>query len=400
MKENGTTVTEEHPHSETYNELKKLNPNLPMPRVFHKKDAIEEHFDRLPWYLGALGRSLTVNLGESKSLFAPINIPLDRRLQTFAALFWMSTFLFMGLGAAILLLYLFLYTQFWWFPVCYFTWYLGDRTICDRGGRRFYWFRHWVLWKHFRNYFPIHMIKTAELDPAKNYIVGYHPHGILCAGAFCSFGTEATNFSKVYPGLTPYLMTLEVQFRQPFYREFLMSSGAVSCSRQSIDYIMKKEETGQTLCIVIGGAKESLDCHPGRADLYLKNRKGFCKMALRYGASLVPTFAFGENDIYDQVPNHKGTLIRRLQTAFQSVVGFAPLIFFGRGVFQYGFGIIPFRKPIYVVVGAPVDVPLVKDPTQEDIDRVHESYVKALTELYNKYKGMYSAYPDVELKIQ
>ncbi|XP_068237936.1 2-acylglycerol O-acyltransferase 2-A-like [Palaemon carinicauda] len=197
------------------------------------------------------------------------------------------------------------------------------------------------------------MIKTADLDPSKNYIVGYHPHGILCAGAFSCFGTEGTNFSKVYPGLTPYLMTLEVQFRQPFYREFLMSSGAVSCSKQSIDYIMKKEETGQTLCIVVGGAKESLDCHPKTADLYLKNRKGFCKMALRYGASLVPTYGFGENDIYDQVPNHEGTLIRRLQTAFQKAVGFAPLIFFGRGVFQYGFGIIPFRKPIYVVGHTP-----------------------------------------------
>ena len=53
------------------------------------------------------------------------------------------------------------------------------------------------MWKHYRDFFPIHLIKTAELDPSKNYIMGYHPHGILSAGAFCHFATEGTNFSKV-----------------------------------------------------------------------------------------------------------------------------------------------------------------------------------------------------------
>lgn len=59
------------------------------------------------------------------------------------------------------------------------------------------WVRRLPLWKHYRDFFPIHLIKTCELDPSKNYIMGYHPHGILSAGAFCHFATEGTNFSKV-----------------------------------------------------------------------------------------------------------------------------------------------------------------------------------------------------------
>jgi hypothetical protein len=37
-----------------------------------------------------------------------------------------------------------------------------------------------------------------------------------------------------------------------------------------------------------------------------------------------------------QVRNPEGSLIRRLQDALQHVVGFAPVIFFGRGIFQAG----------------------------------------------------------------
>lgn len=376
----------------------KYNLQIPEARSFSKMDEIE-YFDKLPWIFGALGRSLTLNLKSRPPFFAPINIPLSRRLQTFAVLFWMSSFLILTSGGAALLLYLFFFTQYWWISLCYLTWYLADLSICHRGGRRANWFRELSLWKYFRDFFPIHLIKTAELDPSKNYIMGYHPHGILSAGAIVTFGTEALNFSKMFPGLIPYMSTLEVQFFLPFFREYLLLTGAVCPSRESIDYIMKRKQNGQTVILVIGGAKESLECRPGRADIFLKDRKGFCKIALKYGSSLVPVFSFGENDIYDQLSNPPGSLLRRLQTAFQDIVGFSPLVFFGRGVFQYGFGIVPFRKPINIVVGSAIDVPKVENPTQEEIDSLHESYVKALVELYNKYRGRYSAYPEVDIKI-
>jgi hypothetical protein len=69
----------------------------------------------------------------------------------------------------------------------------------SRGGRKGWlpkFVRHWNLWNHFANFFPIKMVKTAELDRNRNYLVGSHPHGVLSAGAYCSFATEGTNFSK------------------------------------------------------------------------------------------------------------------------------------------------------------------------------------------------------------
>lgn len=58
--------------------------------------------------------------------------------------------------------------------------------------RRFY--------KHMALYFPVKLTRTAKLDPAKQYIFGYHPHGIISIGAFINFATYATGFDVLFPG--------------------------------------------------------------------------------------------------------------------------------------------------------------------------------------------------------
>ena len=57
--------------------------------------------------------------------------------------------------------------------------------------------RNWRLWKHFADFFPVKMVKTADLSRNENYLVGSHPHGVLSAGAFACFATEGKEFSKV-----------------------------------------------------------------------------------------------------------------------------------------------------------------------------------------------------------
>ncbi len=43
---------------------------------------------------------------------------------------------------------------------------------------------------------------------------------------------------------------------------------------------------GNAVVIVIGGATEALDAHPGMFELTLKRRKGFIKMALKHGYAI------------------------------------------------------------------------------------------------------------------
>ena len=44
-----------------------------------------------------------------------------------------------------------------------------------------------------------------------------------------------------------------------------------------------KQSKGQALILVVGGAVEALDAVPNTLNLTLNRRKGFIKMALRYG---------------------------------------------------------------------------------------------------------------------
>ena len=141
------------------------------------------------------------------------------------------------------------------------------------------------LWKDYASFFPVNLIKEKDLDPRRNYIIGSHPHGILCSGAFCNFATEGTDVSNVYPGISFSLTTLPFQFKMPFYREFFMTSGAISASRKSIDYVLNSKPAGNAVVLVVGGAPEALDTHPTSKDitLILKPRKGFIRMALKHG---------------------------------------------------------------------------------------------------------------------
>ena len=140
--------------------------------------------------------------------FAPLRIPLTRRLQTAAVAVYYYSFYFGALfGFSVILLLLL--SSYYPIALLYLGWaYVIDSRTPSQGGRRSDFMRKLKVWKYFADYFPIQLIKTVELDPEKNYIFGYHPHGILCAGAFATFATEANEFSQVFPGITPHLLPL------------------------------------------------------------------------------------------------------------------------------------------------------------------------------------------------
>lgn len=331
--------------------------------------------------------------------FAPLRIPLHRRLETTAVCIYYYSFFFGALLGTSIVIGL-LFTSLYPLALLYLAWaYLFDTSTPNRGGRRFKFMRNLKIWKYFRDYFPIELVKTVDLNPEKNYIFGYHPHGVLCAGAFCNFATEATDFSKVFPGITPHLLPLMALFRPPLFRDYVMSSGMCNVTRDSCEYILTKKGPGNSIVIVVGGAAESLDAHPGTYTITLKPRKGFIKLSLKTGSSLIPVFAFGENDLFHQVKNPRGSMLRSIQDKIQRTVAFAPVMFWGRGIFQYTFGILPHRRPLHVVVGAPIDVEKVEEPSSEQIQELHDKYEEALIKLFEDNKEKYGEDKDTHITI-
>jgi 2-acylglycerol O-acyltransferase 2 len=281
--------------------------------------------------------------------------------------------------------------------VVYVAWYAFlDRNASRNGGRMSTVMRKRRFWKHFANYFPVKFTRTTKLDPAKNYLFGYHPHGIISVGAMVNFGTYATRGDELFEGLDIRLGTLGLNFKIPFYREMLLVMGVQDVSRQSIMHNLTRAP-GSSMAIVIGGAAESIHSKPCESELVLGERKGFVKVALQTGASLVPVFSFGETDIF-QVCELQGRK-KRLQMWAQKKMGFAIPLFFGRALtggllhklFGCNLGIFPFRVPIHSVCGRPIDCPRLDkdDITQDILDEYHKKYMEELKRVFEEWKPVF-----------
>lgn len=99
--------------------------------------------------------------------------------------------------------------------------------------------RRWRMWYHYKNYFPIKLVKTCELDPKRNYLLCSHPHGILSSGAFVSFFTEGNDVSNVFSGLTIHGITLWVNFMIPLFREWCLALGK-TCMHILLQYLSRQ----------------------------------------------------------------------------------------------------------------------------------------------------------------
>ncbi|XP_025066928.1 2-acylglycerol O-acyltransferase 3-like [Alligator sinensis] len=300
-----------------------------------------------------------------------------RQLEVLSALQWMLTFLFLGPVCTALLLWL-LFTRLWLVSVLYFAWWLLDWDPPGRGGRPCDWLRRRRIWTHFCDYFPIKVVRTAPLPPGRSYVLGAHPHGIACAGAFAVLCPEAAGFPRLFPGLRPVLAPLRGLFLLPGYREYLMSAGMCPVSRASLDFLLSRP--GVAVGIVVGGAAEALDSAPGSYRLTLLRRTGFVRVALRHGACLVPLLSLGEPELFAQAQFAPGGLARRLQERFRALVGFAPCVIRGE------WGLLPRPRPLTVVVGSPIPVPRRVKATPEEVLHYHALYVAALRTLFERHK--------------
>ncbi|TFB05843.1 Diacylglycerol O-acyltransferase 2A [Trichoderma ghanense] len=326
--------------------------------------------------------------------FAPLRMPFPRRLQTAAVFFHCMTIVV-------------LISIFWFTCANPLTWpllvpYLVHLSLSNAAtdGKLSYrseYLRSLPLWRFFASYFPMRLHKTHNLPPNRRYIFGYHPHGIISHGAWSAFGTNALGFSEKFPGITNTLLTLESNFRLPFYRDYILAMGMASVSKESIRNILsrggpKNDGRGRAVTIVIGGARESLEAEPGTMRLILKGRKGFVKMAMRTGADLVPVLAFGENDLYDQLSPKTHPMVHKFQMFVLKVFKFTLPALHGRGILNYDVGLMPYRRPVNVVVGKPIriDAEPCEQPLQEDVDRYHDLYMEEIEKIWEAYKDQFA----------
>ncbi|KAI8823206.1 diacylglycerol acyltransferase [Chytriomyces cf. hyalinus JEL632] len=258
------------------------------------------------------------------------------------------------------------------------------------------------IWENYRNYFNATLIKTTDLPSDRNYVFAGHPHGVYCLGLFANILSNQTRFNALFPGIQVTSATLPVNFWLPGWREFMLSLGFVSCERNALKAVidgstnrlvsaasvaaseskgLMKRETGRALFIAVGGAEEFLLMEPGTMDLVILKRKGFVKMAMTTGTSLVPVITFGENDYVNRIDT---PFTRTLAKMTQRVAHFAFPVFEGRWGTAF-----PRRSRLTTVVGEPLHTELIQNPTDEEVDAFHAKYLACLQGLYDQYKDVY-----------
>ncbi|KAK9829420.1 hypothetical protein WJX72_005754 [[Myrmecia] bisecta] len=166
-----------------------------------------------------------------------------------------------------------------------------------------------------------------------------------------------------------------------------------------------RKSGGQAILLSVGGAAESLLDEPCTMDLVLKRRKGFIRIALETGASLVPVIGFGENELYCAGNLDPKSRLGRLQRQALKLLGWSIPYFYGDPLLFGSWGYVPRRVPLNIVTGPPLNVPKLGTAALETpdgraaVEEYHKKYITALTNLYDQYKDSFATERKRELRL-
>jgi len=341
---------------------------------------------------------------------------LQRRLQSLAVVVVIGGFFVFGPACLAITIYL-LTTRFWWFSVGYLLWYTIDQHREVVGGLRHNllgkWIRSLALWEYMRDYFPITLVKSYDLDPGRNYILGYHPHGVMTVGACAAFTTNALDFKAHFPGISSAFLALKCWFFIPFLREVLLILGMRSASSTNFSNILDNpEKRGRCVVLAIGATEEAVHQSPGRHSILLSSRFGFVKKAILHGADLIPAYGFGEGDLFLRPLAAEASFGRWIQDGFRILIASAAAAVAankkmptttttknGRKMFDFALSLMPERKPIRIVVGRPLEVVRNSAPGAEEVLELHRRYCDALKDLFEQHKIAAGLPKDAHLEI-
>lgn len=243
------------------------------------------------------------------------------------------------------------------------------------------------FWRTHFDYFPMRINPSSPppstLNPDRQYIFGVHPHGIHC-WALNMLAFQMSPFDAKYGLTSEGRMTglaASVIFQIPVVRELFLACGYIDAGRR---YAQKALENKRNLFVCTGGEEESMLTELGRDVVVLNKRKGFVRLAVSYGACLVPVFGAGISDLYTTYGLGLG-----LRMWIQKKTGVALPFFHGRW-----FSPLPYQLPIDILIGEPIEIakehmPKEKGgkPEEKWVDFYHHKYIEALKDLHKREGG-------------
>ncbi|POM70527.1 Diacylglycerol O-acyltransferase [Phytophthora palmivora] len=103
------------------------------------------------------------------------------------------------------------------------------------------------LWGLLNQFLRVKIIREQELDSNKQYIFGFHPHGIIVLSRIAIFGGS---FEDIFPGITYRILGASAMFYVPLGRELCLWMGGVDASRSTGEKVLNE---GNSIVVYPGG---------------------------------------------------------------------------------------------------------------------------------------------------
>ncbi|GBG70708.1 hypothetical protein CBR_g8007 [Chara braunii] len=219
-------------------------------------------------------------------------------------------------------------------------------------------------------YFPIKVkiAENASFDPNRAYVIGLEPHSVL---PLATVALSPVLRNSPVPKIR--LLGTSMLKYVPIIRHVWTWMGVHDVSRETF---VKLLSDGYSCTLVPGGVQECLYMEKGKEVIFLRARRGFLRIAISTGSPVVPAYCFRQSYAFSfWAP--KAKWFQRLARA----IHYVPMIYWGVMCSP-----IPWPGEMLVVVGKPIEVPHVKDPTPDQVLAVQTKFIKAMEDLYEEYK--------------
>jgi 2-acylglycerol O-acyltransferase 2 len=213
-------------------------------------------------------------------------------------------------------------------------------------------------------------IRETALKEGK-YIFMWHPHGVFPSSFYFHMITSLTNWPTHLPSKTVVFSNLQWL---PFTTEVFQETNMVPS-----DYFpMKKALETNSISLFPGGMREMLY----KDTVILEKRRGIFKLALETGTPLVPVLSKGEAELCKAIE-----LPEWIQDFLKPLDMCIPIPTWKTFTRIMGITQNPLKDPIYSILGEPIYVEKIEEPSEQDITDLKQKYIEALTNMYKRELG-------------
>jgi hypothetical protein len=166
-----------------------------------------------------------------------------------------------------------------------------------------------------------------------------------------------------------------VLFLSPFFRLFTRATGNPGSADKTamINYM----KNGEHLGLLPGGFEEATLHCIDQDRIFLQKRTGFIRLCLQHGIRVRPCYVFGERQTYWNI---QGAFPFRLRLNRHGIPA----------IFTFGYQFLPLLpRPdaeLHIVVGEPIVLPKIENPTKEEVLKWHKKYSDALKRIFEENK--------------